>query len=116
MALTVAELAQICDGTVSGDTAKVITGANAPENATASELAFAASQKALAAAERSQAGCLLAPSSFTGQGAWSLIRVPEPRIAFARALLALYPPKQWQPAVHATAVIAASARWLPRLV
>jgi UDP-3-O-[3-hydroxymyristoyl] glucosamine N-acyltransferase len=114
MALTVAQLAEICGGPAEGDLARVITGANALENATASDLSFAGNKKAIEKAGQSQAGCLLVPTVFPVQGgekrAWALIRVAEPRAAFARALHALYPPKTAKTGIHPTAQIAASAQ------
>jgi UDP-3-O-[3-hydroxymyristoyl] glucosamine N-acyltransferase len=109
-ALTVAQIAATCGGVVEGDPTRSITGANALENATASELSFAATPKALTAASRSGAGCLLVPVSFDLKGGWAVIKVPEPRSAFAKALAMLYPPERSLSLVHSTAVIAASAR------
>ena len=64
-------------------------------------------------AANSSAGCLLVPESFDIPGEWSLIRVNEPRMAFARALRALYPPPVYKPSIHPAAVIAAGASIAP---
>ncbi len=109
-ALTVAQLAQICAGEVSGDERRLITGANTVENAMESDLSYAANKKALAAAPSSRAGCLLVPLSFTEAGTWSLIRVPDPRSAFSRLVAALYPAARRKAAIHPTAVIAPTAK------
>lgn len=109
-ARTVAELANVCEGEVSGDSERVITGANALESAGAAELSFVGSSKAIAAARRSSAGCLLVSIDFREQGTWALIRVANPRIAFVRALASLYPPAVKHSGRHPTAVIAASAQ------
>lgn len=109
-ALTVAQLAEICGGVLDGDPARSITGANALEIATASDLSFAATGKALAAAVRSHAGCLLVPVSFDLKGSWAVIKVPEPRAAFAHALTMLYPRRRPPAGIHPTAVIAPTAR------
>jgi UDP-3-O-[3-hydroxymyristoyl] glucosamine N-acyltransferase len=113
MALTVAQLAEICGGTAEGDLSRIITGANALENATASDLSFAGNKKAIELAPQSQAGCLLVSLAFPAQPvekrAWALIRVPEPRGAFVQALRALYPPKTAKIGIHPSAVIADNA-------
>ena len=85
--VTVLQLAEICGGTAEGDTARQISGADTLETATAADLAFVANKQASEAAQTSNAGCLLAPPSFMSKGAWAVIRVAEPRAAFARAAL-----------------------------
>jgi UDP-3-O-[3-hydroxymyristoyl] glucosamine N-acyltransferase len=107
--VTVLQLAKICGGTAEGDTARQISGANALETATAVDLAFVANKKASEAAQTSNAGCLLAPASFMGKGAWAVIRVAEPRAAFARALAVLYPKNRAPAFIHPTATIANDA-------
>jgi UDP-3-O-[3-hydroxymyristoyl] glucosamine N-acyltransferase len=109
-ALTVAQLAEICGGVLDGDPARSINGANALESATGSDLSFAATKRALAAAVRSRAGCLLVPVSFDLKGTWAVIKVPEPRSAFAHALTMLYPRQRPPAGIHPTAVIAPTAR------
>jgi UDP-3-O-[3-hydroxymyristoyl] glucosamine N-acyltransferase len=108
--ITVLELAEICGGAAAGDTAREISGANGLESATVADLSFAANKKAIEAARMSKAGCLLAPLSFQGEGEWAVIRVAEPRAAFARALAALYPKKRPAAFIHPAAVIAKDAR------
>lgn len=107
--VTVAQLAEICNGMMEGNGERLIRGANALEHATETDLCFAANRKAIEAATSSRAGCLLVTPSFSGKGAWSLIRVPDPRAAFARALAALYPKTKRFPAIHSTAIVAATA-------
>ncbi len=91
-----------------GASQRLITGASALENASDTDLCFAATQKAVEGAPSSRAGCLLVSESFNGTGTWSLIRVQDPRAAFARAVAALYPKIRPSPYVHPTAVIAVS--------
>jgi len=107
--VTVLQLAKICGGTAEGDKARMISGANGLESATAEDLSFAANAKAMRLARTSKAGCLLAPLSFDAKGEWSVIRVAEPRAAFARALAVLYPKKRPVPSIHPTAVMAKDA-------
>ncbi|MBV9678977.1 MAG: UDP-3-O-(3-hydroxymyristoyl)glucosamine N-acyltransferase [Acidobacteriaceae bacterium] len=110
MAVTVAQLGEICGAQkIEGDRDRIITGANALENASEEELSFVAHQKALDSASHSRAGCLLVPLDFGKTGPWSLLRVPDPRAAFARALSVLYPAHKHISFRHPTAIVAPSA-------
>lgn len=109
MSLTVAQIAELCDGRAEGDTNLLITGVNTVQDAAAHDLSFVANRKVAESAASSRAGCLLVPDSFEGTGTWALIRVEDPRAAFARALRALHPKRLPLPYRHPTAVIALSA-------
>ncbi len=109
-ALTVAQIAEICAGSVVGDGAKLITGANSLEDAQAHDLSFVSSKKTEAKAKESRAGCLIVANSFEIEGAWALIRVHDPRSAFATAVTALYPDKPRVPETHPTAIVAPDAK------
>jgi UDP-3-O-[3-hydroxymyristoyl] glucosamine N-acyltransferase len=107
--LTVAQIAELCGGQAEGNTQILISGANALEDATATDLSFVANQKALKSAALSKAGCLLVLPTFKAAGPWSLIRVEDPRSAFARALTALLPKQRPAPSIHPTAIVALTA-------
>jgi UDP-3-O-[3-hydroxymyristoyl] glucosamine N-acyltransferase len=77
------------------------------ESAGPDELSFVGSRKAAAQAMSSSAGCLLVTAEFPAGR--TVVRVADPRAAFARVVRHLYPPEQVAPGVHATAVIAGSA-------
>jgi UDP-3-O-[3-hydroxymyristoyl] glucosamine N-acyltransferase len=109
MPFTVAELAELVAGTAEGDGTRVITGANTLESAGPSDLAFATNRKALDLAAVSHAGCLMVPLSFVQSVRATVIRVEDPRAAFAKALEIIYPPKRLPAGVHPSAIIAASA-------
>jgi UDP-3-O-[3-hydroxymyristoyl] glucosamine N-acyltransferase len=108
-ALTVAQIAELCGGEMQGDATRLITGASSLESAQPADLSFVANQKAAALAASSRAGCLLAPCSFDASGPWSVIRVADPRAAFAGALAKLYPHPHPTPQIHPTAIISGSA-------
>jgi UDP-3-O-[3-hydroxymyristoyl] glucosamine N-acyltransferase len=108
--LSVAQIAELCGGQAEGNTQLLISGANALDAASGTDLSFVANDKALKAAASSRAGCLLVPPSFNGAGPWSLIRVEQPRTAFARAIGALFPKQHPSPSIHPTAVVALTAR------
>jgi UDP-3-O-[3-hydroxymyristoyl] glucosamine N-acyltransferase len=109
MPLTIAEIAALCGGTPVGDLARSVSAASSLESASASDIAFVTGKKALALAANCQAGCLLVDSSFSLAGPWALVRVENPRAAFARVLAALYPAKKKAAGIHSTAVIAPTA-------
>ena len=107
--LSVAQIAELCGGQAEGNTQLLISGANALDVASETDLSFVANDKALKAAASSRAGCLLVPPSFSGTGPSSLIRVEQPRTAFARAIGALFPKQRPLPSIHPTAVVALTA-------
>lgn len=109
-AFTVGELAEICAGSVDGDAAKIISGANSLNEAGPLDLSFVSNKKTEMQAVESRAGCLVVGESFNTNGDWALIRVFDPRTAFARALTALYPAKRDTGLIHPTVVIAPSAK------
>ena len=64
-----------------------------------------ATRKAAAQAEGSTAGCLLVAMEWPGPSERTVIRVPEPRTAFARAMSRFYPTAELKPGIHPTAVV-----------
>ena len=103
--MRVRELAEWLSATFEGDGEKELTGAGAIESAGASELAFVGGRKAAAQVESSAAGCLLVPLDWPSPCYRAVIRVPEPRTAFARAMNRFYPTAELKPGIHPTAVV-----------
>ncbi len=109
--LTVAEIASLLNaGKGEGEQGRMITGAAPLTEANASDLSFVSGKQGIAAAGSSKAGCLIVPQSFSTEGPWALIRVDEPRMAFALALGALYPPKRFRDGIHPSAIVSESAK------
>ena len=88
----------------------MIRSANALEMAGPEEVSFVSNAKAQALCAKSGAGCLIVGEAFNAPGGWSLVRVRDPRAAFARVLTLLYPRSKPVPFVHPTAVVARTAR------
>jgi len=88
-----------------------ITGTAPLESAGPREIAFIGSRKAATQAEPSQAGCLLVTREFPAGR--TLIRVDDPRGAFASVIALLYPRLPVTAGVHPTAVIAPGAEIAP---
>ena len=104
----VSEIAERLQASWEGQGGLDITGVAPLDTAEPSELSFVGSRKAAAAASRSRAGCLLVPNIFP-EGR-TVIRVAEPRAAFAKVVRFLFPPPAITPGVHPTAVVAADAK------
>ncbi len=111
--MRVRELAEWLGATFEGDGEKELDGAGALETAGAAEVAFVGSRKAARQADASAAGCLIVPADFTNPGGRTVIRAPEPRTAFARAITALHPAPPLAPGIHPTAQVAEGAQVPP---
>lgn len=103
--MRVRELADWLGATYEGDGEKELAGVAPLETAGASDIAFAATRKAVLQAETSAAGCLLVPIEWPSPSYRTVIRVAQPRTAFARALNRFYPTAELKPGIHPTAVI-----------
>ncbi|HUI53379.1 MAG TPA: UDP-3-O-(3-hydroxymyristoyl)glucosamine N-acyltransferase [Bryobacteraceae bacterium] len=103
--MRVRELAEWLGATFEGDGEKELAGVAPLETAGASDVAFVGSRKAAAQAESSAAGCLLVPEEWPSPSYRTVIRVTEPRTAFARAVNRFYPTAELKPGIHPTAVI-----------
>src|ERR1017187_5286292 len=103
--MRVRELAEWLGATFEGDGEKEVTGVAPLETAGAADVGFVGSRKAAAQAESSAAGCLLVPSEWPNPKYRTVIRVPEPRTACARAMSRFYPTAELRPGIHPTAVV-----------
>jgi len=108
MNLTVAELANQLAGEVVGDANATLTGFAMINLAKAGDLTFAETAEYLAAAEASAATAIICDRKVSSDKK-TLIRVANPRVAFARALAIFFPEPKYAPGIHPTAAIAASA-------
>lgn len=106
---TLAQLAQQLGAEIIGDSTIQIIGFAPADQAQAGHLTFAENEAYLAKAEQGGASAILVGSQ-VATSAKALLRVKNPRVAFAR-LLPLFSPEPSYPAgVHPTAVIAPSAK------
>lgn len=103
--MRVRELAEWLGATYEGDGEKEITGVAPLDTAGGGDLSFVSNQKTARQAETSAAGCLLVPEDSPSQSLRTVIRVPAPRTAFARAVSRFHPTTELKPGVHPTAVI-----------
>lgn len=103
--MRVRELAEWLAATFEGDGEKELTGVASLESAGGTDLSFVASRKAAQQAQLSAAGCLIVPPDFPNAGGRTVIRTPEPRTAFARAVSRFHPPAPLEPGIHPSAVV-----------
>src|ERR1019366_110083 len=89
--MRVRELAEWLGATFEGDGERDLTGVAPLETAGDSEVSFVGSRKAAAQAQDSAAGCLIVPTEWPSPSQRTVIRAPEPRTAFARAMSRVYP-------------------------
>ena len=109
MTLTTAEIAKLLAGEVLGDANAKLTGFANAAAAKPGDLTFAESDEFFAAAENSAATAVIAGKNFSSAKK-IVIRVANPRIAFAKALAAFFPEPTFAAGIHPTAVVAESAQ------
>src|SRR5262245_34347491 len=98
MGLRVAEIADRLKAPCEGQRDLEIFSAAPLESAGPADIAFVGTRKAASTADHSRAGCLLVTDDFP-KGR-TLIRVSDPRGAFARVMRFLYPPPSVIPGIH----------------
>lgn len=106
--MSVAELAAHVGGRVVGDESVLIKAIASIENASAGEIAFIEDSKLLAHAHESRASCVIVPEGSQVEVACR-IEAKHPKLAFALIAELLHPSKRREPAIHPTAIVAASA-------
>jgi UDP-3-O-[3-hydroxymyristoyl] glucosamine N-acyltransferase len=108
MPFTAAEIAKHLQGEILGDSSVVLNTFAPADRAQAGDLTFAENADYFARAEQSAASAIIVDADFTSTKI--LIRVPNARIGFAKALALFFPEPVLPAGVHPTAVIAASAQ------
>jgi len=109
MTFTTAEIAKHLDGEVVGDAAAILKGFAPADHAKPGDLTFAENEDYFARAEQSTATAIIADARFKSAKK-ILIRVPNARVAFGKAMALFFPERTYTAGIHPTAVIAASAR------
>ena len=101
--MRVSEIAEYLKARWEGEGERDIQGVAPLESAGPADVAFVGSRKAASAAGQSQAGCLLVPDEFPPGR--TVIRVREPRAAFAAVIQLLCPQRDATAGIHPTAVV-----------
>src|SRR4051812_12890847 len=108
MSLTLAYIAEQIRGEAVGDGSVQITGFSTSENARPGDIVFAENETYFTAAEQSEASAILVSGPFNSAKK-PLIRVANARVAVARLLPLFFPPDDYAPGIHPTAIVAESA-------
>ena len=106
---TASEIAALVQGEVLGDGSIPLTGLSSAHAALEGDLTFAEKEPQFLAAGQGSAAAILAPAPFFSARK-VVIRVPNPRVAFAQVLPLFFPPESYPPGIHPSASIAASAQ------
>ncbi len=109
MSYSAAEIAKLVGGEVVGDGNAILKNFAPAERAQSGDLTFAENEDYFARAEQSAATAIIADQRFSSAKK-ILIRVPNARVAFAKALALFFPEQKFAAGIHPTAVIAASAQ------
>jgi UDP-3-O-[3-hydroxymyristoyl] glucosamine N-acyltransferase len=107
--MTAAEIAAQLDGEVVGDGSTRLKGFAPADSARAGDLTFAENEEYFERAAKSQASAILV-DGIVGKTDKVLIRVSKARVAFAKVLGLFFPEQEFSPGVHASAIIASTAR------
>lgn len=105
--MRVEELAARLAAPAEGDSTRDIAAAAPLDQAGPAHIAFVGSRKAAERAVSANVGCLLVPVEYPATGQ-TLIRVANPRAAFAQVLAWLHPRPVPAPGLHPTAVVESS--------
>lgn len=109
MQTTVGQLAKLIEGDVEGDSSTCIRGISSIEDAQDGDITYAENDKLLTSAGRSLASAVIVPASSSyasmDLGHKSLIRVKNPRFAFAQVLRIFAPEPKVYRGIHPTAII-----------
>jgi UDP-3-O-[3-hydroxymyristoyl] glucosamine N-acyltransferase len=104
------EVAQILGASLQSPTPETeITGVAGIEEAGPQQITFISNPKYASMAKTTKAAAILVTPDFPGEGL-SVLRHPNPYLAFARTLGLFYQPPKYEPSIHPTAVIDPTAR------
>ena len=106
---TTSQLAEQLAAELIGDGSIQITGFAPADQAQAGQLTFAENEDYFAKAEQGGASAILVGGDATS-ATKTLLRVKNPRVAFAKVLPLFFPEPQSAPGIHASAVVAKSAQ------
>lgn len=109
MPYTAAQIASLIGGTVIGDGTITLAGIAPAVSAKPGDLTFAENDAYFARAEQSAASAVLVDGAFESSNK-ALIKVPNARIGFARAMSIFFPDPSFAPGVHPTAVVDPTAQ------
>ena len=107
-AKSVSELASLVGGRVAGEAETQIQRVASLDTAAKGDISYVEDKKFFEAATNSRASCLIVPEN-SSLSLPCQIAVKNPKLAFALIAEVLHPPKQREPEIHQSAVIAETA-------
>lgn len=108
MEKTLRELAEMTAGTALGDPETIVAGIKSFEEAGPADLVLLSGTKFLKKAAESAAGVFLVGEGVAVEGR-NMLRVPNPKLAFANLLPIFHPPESLPPGIHRTACVDSEA-------
>ncbi|HXN16990.1 MAG TPA: UDP-3-O-(3-hydroxymyristoyl)glucosamine N-acyltransferase [Candidatus Binatus sp.] len=114
MALTASELAEFLGAKLLGDSHSIVSGVALPESAKFDDLIYVESARHQSRAEESAAKCVVAPEGLLLKNKTILV-AGNPKLAFAKASTRLLPNFSPTPVIHASAIVASTARLKPHV-
>jgi len=109
MSFSAAEIAKLVGGEAVGDGNAILKNFAPADRAQSGDLTFAENEDYFARAEQSAATAIIADKRFSSAKK-VLIRVPNARVAFAKALALFFPDQKFPAGKHPTAIVAVSAQ------
>ncbi len=109
MTHTAKEVAEYIGAKVEGDANLRVAACASAELAGADDVIFVDAEKHAEAAQASRANCVIARPGFSFTGK-TVLRAEKPKLAFARAAMLLHPATPIAHGIHATAIIAQTAK------
>ena len=109
MPFTTAEIAEQLQGEIRGDGSVILKSFAPADRAKPGDLTFAENPDYFSRAEQSAAAAIIVDGDYSSDRK-VIIRVPNARVAFAKALALFFPEPAFAPGIHPTAVVAASAK------
>ena len=109
MPYTALQIAELIGGVVIGDGNVALSGFAPAGSARPGDLTFAENDSYFARAEQSAASAVLVDGQFSNS-AKALIKVPNARVGFAKAMALFFPEQKFAPGIHPTAVVSPSAK------
>ena len=109
MSFTLSELAEKIHGEVAGDGSLAVTGITNSENPLPGCISFIQNPKDLSELEASAIGCLIVPKQVPASSK-PIIRVENPKLAWAQLLAVFHPARVFSAQVSSQAVISSTAK------
>ena len=111
--MKVREIAELVGGRLHGDPETEISSVAELHSAASGQIAFVDAKRD--SLPETNASCVIGPTGFDVPDSLTFISVEAPKLAFSRIAALLHPPKNREPEVHKTAIIAENARLCERV-